>query len=91
MLDLRFGWVILILFGVERFCVLYFRVLLFGIFIGYFCGVVIVWDCCVNVDCIVNFLRIIGIKLIVKLIELDLIIFRNNWFNLEIKFFMLMD
>lgn len=63
MLDLRFGWVILILFGVERFCVLYFRVLLFGIFIGYFCGIVIVWDCCVNVDWIVKILRIIGIKL----------------------------
>lgn len=62
-------WMGNFLFGVERFCVLYFRVLLFGIFIGYFCGIVIVWDCCVNVDCIVNFLRIIGIKLIVKLIE----------------------
>lgn len=78
--DLRFGRVTLILFGVERFCVLYLST-----FIGYFRGIVTARDRCANADCTVNFLRTIGTKPIVKLIESDLIIFRNNLFNLEIK------
>lgn len=88
--DLRFGRVTLILFGVERFCVLYLRVSSFCIFIGYFRGVVTARDRCANADWTVKFLRIIGTKTIVKLIESDFIIFRSNWFNLEIKCFSLL-
>lgn len=72
------------LFGVERFCVLYLRVSSFGTFIGYFRGIVTARDRCANADWTVKFLRTFRPKPIVKLIESDLIIFRNNWFNLEI-------
>lgn len=69
----------------EILCtVLYLRVSSFGTFIGYFRGIVTARDRCANADCTVNFLRTIGTKPIVKLIESDLIIFRNNLFNLEI-------
>lgn len=60
--DLRFGRVTLILFGVEKFCVLYLRVSSFGTFIGYFRGVVTARDRCANADWTVKFLRTIGTK-----------------------------
>lgn len=56
-----------------------------------FRGIVTARDRCANADWTVKILRTIGTIPIVKLIESDLIIFRNNWFNLEIKFSTLTD